>query len=54
MCELIPVIETIAKGVTSNSQEDLEILEKVAKLRKSKVITEKEFQEKKKKILERI
>ena len=43
-----------AKGITSNSQEDLEILEKLAKLRKTKVITEKEFQAKKKKILERI
>ena len=43
-----------AKGVTSNSQEDLEVLEKLAKLRKAKVITEKEFQAKKKKILERI
>ena len=43
-----------AKSVTSNSQEDLEILEKLAKLRKAGVITEKEFQAKKKKILERI
>ena len=43
-----------AKGINSNSQENLEILEGLAKLRKSKVITEKEFQTKKKKILERI
>ncbi|RNJ77060.1 MAG: SHOCT domain-containing protein [Nitrosopumilus sp. B06] len=43
-----------AKKITSNTQEDLEILERLGKLRKSKIITEKEFQAKKKKILERI
>ncbi len=43
-----------AKNVTSNTQEDLEILKKLGKLRKSEIITEKEFQEKKKKILDRI
>jgi len=42
------------KNVTSNTQEDLEILKKLGKLRKSEVITEKEFQAKKKKILDRI
>lgn len=43
-----------AKKATSNSQDDLELLEKLGKLRKAKVITEKEFQAKKKKILDRI
>ena len=43
-----------AKKITYNTQEDLEILERLGQLRKSKVITEKEFQAKKKKILERI
>jgi len=43
-----------AKNVTSNTQDDLEILKKLGKLRKSEVITEKEFQAKKKKILDRI
>jgi polyhydroxyalkanoate synthesis regulator phasin len=43
-----------AKKVTSNTQDDLEILKKLGKLRKSDVITEKEFQAKKKKILDRI
>jgi len=45
---------SIAKNVTSNTQDDLEILKKLGKLRKSEVITEKEFQAKKKKILDRI
>ena len=45
---------TVAKNVTSNTQDDLEILKKLGKLRKSEVITEKEFQAKKKKILDRI
>lgn len=45
---------TAAKGFTSNKQEDLEVLEKLAKLKKTGVITDKEFQAKKKKILERI
>jgi len=43
-----------AKSATSNTQNDLEILKKIGKLRKAKVITEKEFQAKKKKILDRI
>jgi len=45
---------TAAKSVTSNTQDDLEILKKLGKLRKSEIITEKEFQAKKKKILDRI
>ena len=44
----------VAKNVTSNSQEDLEILEKLGELKKAGIITDKEFQAKKKKILERI
>ena len=43
-----------AKSATSNTQNDLDILKKLGKLRKSEVITEKEFQAKKKKILGRI
>jgi polyhydroxyalkanoate synthesis regulator phasin len=43
-----------AKSATSNTQNDLEILKKLGKLRKAEVITEKEFQAKKKKILDRI
>jgi len=43
-----------AKKITTNTQDDLEILKKLGKLRKSDVITEKEFQAKKKKILDRI
>ena len=43
-----------AKGITANSQEDLEVLEKLGKLRKAGIITEAEFKAKKKKILERI
>ncbi len=43
-----------AKSATSNTQNDLDILKKLGKLRKSEVITEKEFQAKKKKILDRI
>ena len=45
---------TAAKGVTSKTQDDLEALEKLGKLRKAGVITQKEFQAKKKKILGRI
>ena len=44
----------VAKNVASNSQESLEILEKLGKLKKAGIITDKEFQIKKKKILERI
>ena len=43
-----------AKKVTSNTHDDLEILKKLGKLRKAEIITEKEFQAKKKKILDRI
>jgi len=43
-----------AKSVTSNADEDLETLKKLGKLRTNGVITEKEFQAKKKKILDRI
>ena len=43
-----------AKSATSNVKEDLKTLEKLGKLRESGIITEKEFQEKKKKILARI
>ena len=43
-----------AKKITSNTHDDLEILKKLGKLRKAEVITEKEFQAKKKKILDRI
>ena len=43
-----------AKKATSNTSEDLATLEKLGKLRKAGVITEKEFQAKKKKILGRI
>jgi len=45
---------TAAKNVTSNTEEDLEILKKLGKLRTNGVITEKEFQTKKKKILDRM
>ena len=43
-----------AKKATSNIEEDLKTLERLGKLRKSGVLTEKEFQEKNKKILTRI
>ena len=43
-----------AKQVTSNTEQDLKTLEKLGKLRKSGILTEKEFQEKKKKILLKI
>ncbi|RNJ78283.1 MAG: SHOCT domain-containing protein [Nitrosopumilus sp. H8] len=43
-----------AKKMASSTQDDLEILERLGMLRKNKVITEKEFQAKKKKILGRI
>jgi len=43
-----------AKNITSNTEDDLEILKKLGKLRTNGVITEKEFQAKKKKILDRI
>ena len=45
---------TAGKTVRSSSEKNLIILEKLGKLRKSGVITEQEFQEKKKKILDKI
>jgi len=45
---------TNVKNITSNTNDDLEVLEKLGKLRKAVVITEKEFQAKKKNILNRI
>jgi polyhydroxyalkanoate synthesis regulator phasin len=42
------------KNATSSVEGDLKTLEKLGKLHKSGVLTEKEFQEKKKKILARI
>ena len=45
---------SVAKNVTSNTKDDLETLKKLGKLRTSGIITEKEFQAKKKKILDRI
>ena len=43
-----------AKNATSNVEDNLKTLERLGKLRKSEILTEKEFQEKKKKILARI
>ena len=43
-----------AKNITSDASEDLETLKKLGKLRANGIITEKEFQAKKKKILDRI
>ncbi len=43
-----------AKNVTSNAHDDLKTLKKLWDLRDNGVITEKEFQAKKKKILDRI
>ncbi len=43
-----------AKKMTADPHEDLKMLEKLGKLRKSGILTEKEFQENKKKILSRI
>jgi len=43
-----------AKKMASNSQEDLDMLKKLGELRDSGIITEKEFQEKKKEVLSRI
>ena len=43
-----------ARKAASNTHDDLEILRKLGKLRKTDVITEEEFKAKKKKILERI
>jgi polyhydroxyalkanoate synthesis regulator phasin len=43
-----------AKAAATSAEDDLKTLEKLGKLKKSGIITEKEFQEKKKKILARI
>jgi len=43
-----------AKKKFSSGEEDLAMLEKLGKLRKAGIITEKEFQTKKKEILKRI
>ncbi len=43
-----------AKNMAANTEEDLATLEKLGELRKAGVITEKEFQAKKKKILSKI
>ena len=43
-----------AKNATYNVEDDLKTLAKLGKLRESGILTEKEFQEKKKKILARI
>ncbi|AFS81024.1 hypothetical protein NKOR_05705 [Candidatus Nitrosopumilus koreensis AR1] len=45
---------TAAKNISSSTDDELATLEKLGKLRKAGVITEKEFQAKKKKILGRI
>ncbi|MEX0862343.1 SHOCT domain-containing protein [Nitrosopumilus sp.] len=45
---------SLAKKMTVNTKEELKMLEKLGELRKSGILTEKEFQEKKKKILSRI
>jgi len=45
---------TTARMLSGKAEEDLATLEKLGKLRKAGVLTEKEFQEKKKKILSRI
>ncbi len=45
---------TTAKMMSGKTDEELATLEKLGKLRKAGVLTEKEFQEKKKKILSRI
>ena len=43
-----------AKRMTTSREEDLRMLERLGKLKKSGLITEKEFQTKKKEILKRI
>ena len=43
-----------AKSMTSNPHDDLKTLKKLGELRESGIITEKEFQAKKKKVLDRI
>ena len=43
-----------AGGAVPGAGDDLDVLERLGRLRKAKVITEREFQSKKKKILDRI
>ena len=45
---------SVARQVTSKVEQDLATLERLGKLRKEGIVTEKEFQEKKKKLLSRI
>ena len=45
---------SVARQVTSKVEQDLATLERLGKLKKEGIITEKEFQEKKKKLLSRI
>jgi uncharacterized protein YjgD (DUF1641 family) len=44
----------LAQKLASNKQQNLQLLEKLGKLRKSGIITEKEFRQKKKKLLARV
>ena len=44
----------VAKAAATSAEDDLKTLESLGKLKKSGIITDKEFQEKKKKILARI
>ncbi len=50
----IEIPSSVQIGIRTPEQEELEILKKLGKLRTNGVITEKEFQAKKKKILDRI
>ena len=43
-----------SKTITSSSEKNLALLEKLAELKKSGILTEREFQEKKKQILDKI
>ena len=43
-----------AKKISSNPEENLKLLEKLGKLREKGILTEKEFQQKKKKLLEKV
>jgi len=45
---------SVAKKIASSREDDLNTLERLAKLRKSGTLTEKEFREKKKQILARL
>ena len=44
----------LARSLKMSKKENLELLENLAKLKDAKIITSKEFQEKKKKILSKI